>query len=139
MSRMNANMQKLFELREGYKAEIRSLQQQIEVLQNKLLGVEDSIKALGGDVESLDSTTGGARRRNVKRTVMAIINQRVKEGVTASEIVTFAADTGRELDRASVSSLLSRLKADQVLTFDGERYYPTPSSDVPTSPLRVIR
>jgi hypothetical protein len=65
-----------------------------------------------------------ARRRNVKKTVMDIVNVAGGAGVTTSEVIERAKVFGRDLDRASVASLLSKFKGAGALTFDGERYYP---------------
>jgi hypothetical protein len=93
-----------------------------------------------GEVTTGSPSDPPARRRNVKRTVMELVNVAGSSGITATEVIERARSLGRELDRASVASLLSKFKGDGVLTFDGERYYPasrTPPQD-PPSPLRVI-
>jgi hypothetical protein len=46
---------------------------------------------------------------------MEVIHEAGKGGVTAVEVVDRAAAKGRTLDRASVSSLLSRLKREGTL------------------------
>jgi len=80
------------------------------------------------------------RRRNVKKTVMELVSLAGTDGVTAVEVVDRAKALGRDLDRGSVSSLLSKFKAQGALTFDGERYYPAPQGPAPQDPrpLRVV-
>jgi hypothetical protein len=117
MSRNRENMQKLVELRDRLASDLSRHQQAIEAIRNQLLGVEAAIKTVGPDVSG--------PRRNVKRTVMELVQEAAKAGITAAEVVDRAKVKGRDLDKASVSSLLSRFKRDGTLTFDGERYYPT--------------
>lgn len=70
---------------------------------------------------------------------MELVDVAGSAGVTAAEIVDRARTLGRELDRGSVSSLLSKFKSQGALTFDGERYYPASKAPPPDSPpLRVV-
>ena len=92
-----------------------------------------------GEADSTPTNEPPRRRRNVKKTVMEMIDMAGSAGVTAAEIVDRARTIGRELDRGSVSSLLSKFKAQGALTFDGERYYAAskaPPADPP--PLRIV-
>jgi hypothetical protein len=127
MARNRENMQKLTELRDRLAADIGRHQAAIEALRNQLLGIEQAIKTLGGDAVG----AGSSRRTNVKRTVMEIIHDAGTMGVTAVEVVGRAQVLGRSLDRASVSSLLSRLKREGTLTFNGERYFEAPPRQAP--------
>ena len=68
---------------------------------------------------------------------MDLISQAGDLGVIADEIVSNAVTMGRQLERGSVSSLLSKLKADGVLRFDGERYYPVRSGAPSPEPSKV--
>jgi hypothetical protein len=116
-----ANMEKLLALR-------RRLDAEIKTLTDRMAGVDMAIAMMRGDGDPLppDSQTQPplTRKRNVKKTVMEIASE-ASAGVTAAEVVDRARAMGRDLTRASVSSLLSKFKADGVLRFDGERYYPT--------------
>jgi hypothetical protein len=111
-------MQKLMELKERIGATITQHQRAIEALQNQLVGVDTAMKVLGAEGGTLPTP-----RRNVKRMVLEVVQEAGKVGVTASEVISRAAAKGRALNAGSVASLLSRLKQDQILTFDGERYY----------------
>jgi CRP-like cAMP-binding protein len=133
MTRNREHMHKLTELRDRLMGEIGRHQQAIEALKHQLSGVDQSMKALGGDAGA-----GPSRRTNVKRTVMEVIHDASRVGVTAVEVVDRAAAKGRSLDRASVSSLLSRLKRDGTLTFNGERYFEVPPS-TPETPLKIVK
>lgn len=134
MARVTVQMRKLVELKERIQGQIGQHQRTIEALQNQLLGVDASLKALG--------TNGGASpppRRNVKRTVMEVVQDAGKAGVTSFEVVERAAAKGRQLERGSVSSLLSRFKREGALTFDGERYYPAVPSAPQEPPLKIVK
>jgi hypothetical protein len=120
MPREHPNMQKLRELREGVLIELRQRERDVDALRNKLKGIDAAIAAIGGDGQA--SNARSKTRRNVKRTVLEIITEAGRDGVTSNEVTDRAAVMGRQLDRGSVSSLLSRLKREGTLTFDGERY-----------------
>ena len=62
------------------------------------------------------------RRGNLKETVLNLAQEVADNGMSADECVGLAERKGIKLVRGSVSSLLSRLKADGVLFFDGQRY-----------------
>lgn len=134
MPRVTANMQKLNDLREGILVEIRQRERDLEALRNKLKGIDAAIAAVGGEAAK---DPRRRNRRNVKKTAMDLIVDAGSAGVTANEIVERAAVAGRQLDRGSVSSLLSRLKREGVLVFNGERYFL--AGDRPNPPgLKVV-
>ena len=129
-------MQKLHDLRESLLVEISQRERELEALRNKLRGIDAAIAAVGG--ASLSPEPRRRSRRNVKGTVMDLIVKAGMAGVTAHEIVDQAAANGRKFDRPSVSSLLSRLKREGVLSFDGERYYPAGTSQIDPPGLKVV-
>lgn len=134
MARNTKQMQQLSGLRDRLQGQIAQTLKTLEALQNQLLGVEASMKALG-------SPSGAAPplRRNVKRTVMELVQEAGRAGITAAEIVERAASKGRQLAQPSVSSLLSRFKRDGALTFDGERYYPAGPPTPQEPPLKIVK
>lgn len=110
------------------------LQKQIEALQNELKGLDRAISLLGGG----DETTGEGsarpreRGRNVKETVLTLVQQAGSKGVNVSEVLDNAQASGIRLERGSVSSLLSRLKREGVLEMDDGRYFvPMQTGGVP--------
>jgi hypothetical protein len=135
MAKPRADMQRLEELRERLLAEIATQERMLYALQNKLAGIDAAIAAMKGTALPSDHTP--QRQRNVTRTVMEIIEEAGTKGVTAPEVVERAAAKGKTLDRASVSSLLSRNKREGLLTFDGERYH-VASSQGPQPNLKVV-
>jgi hypothetical protein len=116
MARITAQMQQLTELRERLMSQIAQHQRALEALQNQLLGVEASMKALSNAPKTSSD-------RNVKSIVLEIVREAGGVGVTASEVIARAAVKGRQLKSTSVSSLLSRYKSEGTLRFDGERYF----------------
>jgi hypothetical protein len=122
MARITIQMQQLTELRDRLMAQISQHQRQMEALQNQLLGVEASIRALS-------NAPKGSSDRNVKGIVLDLVREAGAVGVTAAEVIGRAAAKGRQLKATSVSSLLSRYKAEGALRFDGERYFITPAAE----------
>jgi hypothetical protein len=135
MARVSEQMERLIELKERLLANIAQHQKAIEAFQNQLLGVEMSMRSLGAAAGA-----NPAPRRNVKKTVLEIIHEAGRVGVTATEVRDRATAKGRMLNANSVASLLSRFKQDGVLTFDGERYNLVSHASANESPpLKVVR
>lgn len=63
-----------------------------------------------------------APRANVKQIVLELLELSGDLGLNAAIAVEMAKERGQDIERASVSSILSRLKGDRVATYDGERY-----------------
>jgi DNA-binding transcriptional regulator LsrR (DeoR family) len=96
---------------------------EIEALKNKVAGLEMAIGLLGGETVSSTADAGSpARRINVKATILDLLKEVGTTGLNAATTVEIAARRGIELDRASVSSLLSRLKREGTVNYDGEKY-----------------
>ena len=124
MKTEKAGMEKLAALRSRLDAEIKALMDRragVDMALALLSGEDDA----GVDMVMMLSGPGGSspRRRDVKKTVMDIICKAAEIGVTTAEVVEVAHAMGRDLPRASVSSMLSKFKASGTLRFDGGRYY----------------
>lgn len=63
-----------------------------------------------------------APRSNVKQTVLALLDAAGADGVNAATAVERAAKDGMALERGTVSSLLSRLKSEGAVWYDGSVY-----------------
>lgn len=63
-----------------------------------------------------------APRSNVKQTVLDLLEKSAEKGINASAAVEIAATSGVSLERGTVSSLLSRLKNEGVVVYDGSVY-----------------
>lgn len=111
-------------LRDQLKAKIAELQQQ-------LAGVEMAIRAMRG--EPTAPTRTRAPRSNVKSYLLALLDEVQTRGLNAAMAVELAESRGDTLERGTVSSLLSRFKADGVVTYDGSVYrltkFAAPPSD----------
>ena len=112
-----ANLKLLDERRKQLKTELAALQA-------RLNEVESLMRAMGGEApaEPVVGPPSRARRGDLNNIVLSLYEQAAEAGLSSSECVEKAEKAGTPLKAASVSSLLSRLKADGVLMYDGERY-----------------
>ncbi|HEY4941862.1 MAG TPA: hypothetical protein VII56_10570 [Rhizomicrobium sp.] len=132
MARKTKDMQKLIELRDRQAGDVADLEKRLAEARVRLHAYDTAIATMGGHALPV----GGRKRQpNVKKTVLNIVNEAAAHGVTANEVVDKGAAQGRTLERNSVSSLLSRLKREGVLTFDGARYRPADVKPTNTVPL----
>ena len=106
-------MKKMEALRDRIKAQIAELQQQ-------LVGVEMAMRTMSG--EATAPARARAPRSNVKNYILHLLEEAKSSGINAGMAVELAASRGDALERGSVSSLLSRLKTDGVVTYDGSVY-----------------
>lgn len=97
------------------------LLREIEAIKNKVAGLEMAISLLSGEDHPSAHATE-PRRQNVKATVLDLLREVGTTGLNATSAVEIARRRGILLDRGTVSSLLSRLKRDEVVAYDGERY-----------------
>ncbi len=105
--------------------EVARLRGQRDALNGKIDGLELALRMMKGQaVEDLRVPPVERQRRgDVKNTVLEIVTASIDRGITVNECLSMAhVEHGVKLDRASVSSLLSRLKRDDVLFYDGDRY-----------------
>ena len=99
------------------------LKNQISELQHKLAGVEMALKALsGGDASKQKVPIAKALRTNVKQTLLTLLDEVQTDGLNAAKAVELAEKRGAQLERGTVSSLLSRFKSDNIVTYDGTVY-----------------
>lgn len=100
------------------------LKEQISKLQGELAGLEFSIRkyeAKGADIIAAnENPTARKQRIPIKYDVLTYLQNAKENGLIADEAVT---QSGGKYNRASVSSLLSRLKGAGVATLANDRYY----------------
>lgn len=125
-------MQRVAEMRAQITAEINDLERRLQEAKIKLAVLND---LMGGDA----GDPARARRRNTKRTVMSIVTEADRNGVTPTEVVERAKAHNKELKLTSVQSLLSKAKAAGTLSFNGERYYVAGKEPPPVPPLRAAQ
>ena len=117
MASKKADMQRLLNQRD-------QLMREIEALRNKVAGLEMAIALLDADDGAGAKRSGRkpSERRSVKTVLLDLLEESGTTGLNASSAVEIANRRGITLGRGTVSSLLSRIKRDGVITFDGERY-----------------
>jgi hypothetical protein len=106
-----------------------------EAIENRIIGIERAIALIGEDETSEISSAGRGRRTATKGVILGLLKDVGTTGLDAASAVELANGRGVTLDRASVSSLLSRLKKDEIVTYDGEKYRLTEFTKSPTTPL----
>jgi len=110
---------------------MKAIEDAIAKLENEKSRIEGQIEGLKQALR-LQSPSGStveidvpkrARRGNLKETVLDLIGEAAENGLTTEECVFKAKnEKGITLIASSVSSLLSRLKSDDILFFDGTKY-----------------
>lgn len=105
-------------------ATLAELEAEIEALRNKRAGVQLAIDVLERDDADEDAgdETGRARRGAVKEALFTLLRAAGDTGLNAASAVEMGKQRGIDLDRATVSSTLSRMKRDGAVDHDGERY-----------------
>ncbi len=128
---MNQQQQEqLFAMRDKLIQEIAMLNSRLSGTRERLAGLEAAIAVLTGTTAALSSqSTVSASadrlpRGGVKGTVLRIVEENAQSGVSAGELVDLASAQGIALERGSISSLLSKLKAAGTLDLIGNRYRP---------------
>ena len=99
------------------------LQKQLEAIQNQLVAMNRAIAISGGEPGA--QSDGGPlkeRVRNMKDTVLGLLAEAGDVGLTVIQVLERALKHGVHLERNSVSSLLSRLKREDVLDMADGRY-----------------
>ena len=109
---------------------MRALEEAIAKLETQRAHIDGQIEGLkqalrlqsGGNSTPDAEAPKRTRRGNLKETVLDLVSGAADIGLTTDECVAKAKEKGIILVPSSVSSLLSRLKSDDVLFFDGSRY-----------------
>ena len=102
------------------------LQSELAAVQARLQEVESLIRAMSGEATPEPSRASVVlsriRRGDLNNIVLSLYERAAETGLSTAECVAAASIAGTPLKATSVSSLLSRLKSDGVLMYDGERY-----------------
>jgi hypothetical protein len=107
--------------------QVQRIESEIRSLQDKRSGLVLAISVLTGQpvpVDNAADTTARRARLPLKDIVLRMTEAHSERGIVAADIVEIGKAEGLELDRNSVSSLLSRFKKEGVLTREGGRYRP---------------
>ena len=102
--------------------ELRKIRVEIDRLEIEEATLLRVLKAIGDGPNNSDMRPK-KRATNVKPLVLEIMKGAGPKGATSFEVAAKVAERRPTVTRDSVSSILSRLKGDKALSYDGERYY----------------
>jgi len=102
-------------------AKLDAVLRQMEVLKGQEAMIREMMREAGGEAP-VQNVRHRAARSNVKSAVLDLLAQVGANGLNAAIAVDMASERGQNIERGSVSSLLSRLKNDGVVTYDGSLY-----------------
>lgn len=103
---------------------------------DKLQAQESLVLDLLGE-EPARVTGKRAPKGSVKIRVLEMLESQGRSGLNAAKAVELSEAEGDALDRGSVSSLLSRLKQDNVVVYDGSNYRLKKYTGMPGMPSAV--
>lgn len=95
---------------------------QLKVVQGRIEMLKSLLADMGAEVPDEDKVRTRAPRSQVKKAVLDLLEEASSSGLNAALAVEAAAKRGLNLERGSVSSLLSRLKNEGVVIYDNDRY-----------------
>lgn len=95
------------------------LQAELDALQNKIRGLDLAIELITEEAEKLDPRP---RASGISATIRDLLHDAGPAGLNPQMAVELAAARGQTLSKASVSSLLSRMKRDGEVAYKGRRY-----------------
>lgn len=101
-------------------AEKSKIMREIDSLLKKVEGLELSIGLLEDSRET-------GKKEGVRDILLNLVNEAGDKGLNAPAAISAARDRGIKLHKPTVSSLLSRMKKDRLLSFDGNVYHISPS------------
>jgi molecular chaperone GrpE (heat shock protein) len=100
-------------------AHVADLEKQLDGAKEKLIGARAMLRAIRGEPEQQQKS---ARASNVKQTLLTLLDEAGAAGLNATMAVEAAARRNERIERPTVSSLLSRFKAEGVVAYDGSVY-----------------
>ena len=117
-------MKQMEEIVAQYRAKIEDRERELAALKSELAGFQRAYNAIKGRPAERGSIIPPLRppRSNVKQTVLDLLHQQGAAGLNASTAVELAAKRNESIQQSTVSSLLSRFKADGVAVYDGNVY-----------------
>jgi len=120
------------------RAERDRLLKEIEALKNQLIATERALAIVEGTEYRAADSRQRERSRNVKDTVLGMLAQAGPAGMSVVQVLDGAKAKGVELDRGTVSSLLSRLKRESTLDMRDGQYFVRPSQKASGEPPIAI-
>jgi hypothetical protein len=114
--KMKANVQRLVEERDR-------LLTHMTAIKNKIEGLELAMQLMEQDkTQTPVSETDTSKRGQAKNILLELLREVGTSGLNATSAVEMAERRGVKLERGTAASNLSRMKADQVITYDGDKY-----------------
>jgi hypothetical protein len=112
-AKASANVKTLIEERDR-------LLREMDALKNKIAGLELAISLIqkGGQVSAGQSIQHGG----TKGALVELLREVGTTGLTSTSAVEMATRRGMRLERGTAASTLSRMKAEEIVVYDGERY-----------------
>lgn len=107
------------EMKQRLLQEREALLRQRDAIDNEIKGIERAIQLVSAD--QVDPIQGG-KKPQTKAIVLELLDEVGTTGLDAATAVRLADEKGQTVEKGSVSSLLSRLKKDGVVQYDGSRY-----------------
>lgn len=121
---------------------MKALNDRLEIILreiDKLKAQESVLRDLIREVNGEPKAKPRAPRSNVKQTILELLERAGDAGLNATSAVETAARDGISLERGTVSSLLSRLKNEGVVVYDGSVYKLAPSKQVTLPNVLTLR
>jgi hypothetical protein len=112
---------------------------QMEALRNQIVGIDRAIAVMEGTEYKPPEGRQRERGHNVKDTVLGLISTAGTIGLSVNQVLDNAKITGIKLDRGTVSSLLSRLKRENILDMKGGQYFVRPPAEGGNNRIHAIR
>ncbi|HEY1796663.1 MAG TPA: hypothetical protein VGG57_11145 [Stellaceae bacterium] len=120
LTKMQKNVQKLIDERDRLRRELAEF---TSVMTGRIAGLEMAISLLQHDGdEPLPLAEGKSGRGEAKTLLLDLLREVGTQGLNAAIAEQIAIRRGIVLKRGTAASNLSRLKADNVVVHDGERY-----------------
>lgn len=104
------------------KSQLEAVRSQIERLRVKEETLEELLRQISGEPAPPEKVTR-KRSPNVKPQVLAFMQEVRERGATTAEVDEAIRAQNETVAKDTVGSVLSRLKSDGALVYQGERYY----------------
>jgi len=119
----NEKYSELKKIRQELVNEINALELKVNLLTEKLTGIDLAIKIIGEPFVP-NSFIGRKGKEAVKSVVLRLLLSNKDDGLSAALVIDKAKEEGIALNKQTVSSLLSRLTSDRVISRQGNHYFP---------------
>lgn len=105
--------------------EITRIDAEIARLQGTRDGLLRAKALMSGDPQAVPPAATRKRSPNIKPLILDLMRNAGPAGATSNQVSSLVKEAVPTVAKDTVGSVLSRLKADGALAFDGERYFDT--------------